>query len=487
MSTYLLYLGVGEFEFLETKLRNIKIRVVTTRGKKSKAKLSLELTKKFLAEYEKYFGIKYPLPKLDMLAIPDFAAGAMENWGAITFRETILLYDPKTSSTKTKQYIAEVISHEIAHQWFGNLVTMKWWNDLWVNEGFANYVEMYGTNEVNPQFRSLDMQIPTGWQAAIASDALKNTHPVNQKVSASSEIGEMFDTISYNKGASLLRMVNGFMGDSFIEGVKSYVKSYTFGNAETDDLWAHLTEASKLQSEKNPKLQALDIKMIMDTWTNQPGFPVVTINRISDTKLSVSQESIISLKQKVNAKVPLNATDDEAPKTEETEHSWHVPFTYILDSDVHQPQEVWLQNVKETEVTVPEGMRWLKANLDSFGFYIVNYDNQTWSNLITALKTNHTIFNDVDRANLIHDAFKLSCEGIIDPVIALNLSQYLSKEEDYLPWAMARSKLECMTNLMTNKSRKARYKKYFWNQQSHLVDESMLETSGFKDLTVFEK
>ena len=124
MSTYLLYLGVGEFEYIEDKLRNIQIRVITTKGNKNKAKLSLELTKKFLGEYEKYFGIKYPLPKLDMLAIPDFAAGAMENWGAITFRETILLYDPKTSSTKTKQFIAEVISHELAHQWFGNLVTM---------------------------------------------------------------------------------------------------------------------------------------------------------------------------------------------------------------------------------------------------------------------------------------------------------------------------------------------------------------------------
>jgi len=140
MSTYLLYLGVGEFEYLHGKLRNIKIRIVTTKGNKNKGKLSLDFTKKFLSEYERYFGIKYPLPKLDMIAIPDFAAGAMENWGAITFREAILLYDPKKSSTRTKQYIAEVISHDIAHQWFGNLVTKKWCNYLWLNESFATFM-----------------------------------------------------------------------------------------------------------------------------------------------------------------------------------------------------------------------------------------------------------------------------------------------------------------------------------------------------------
>ena len=179
MSTYLLYLGVGEFEYLHGKLRDIKLRIVTTKGNKNKGKLSLQFTKQFLAEYEKYFGIKYPLPKLDMIAIPDFAAGAMENWGAITFREAILLYDPKTSSTKTKQYIAEVISHELAHQWFGNLVTMKWWNDLWLNESFATFMATKIVDKFYPEWDLWNQFLDDAMLQAMSLDALKNSHPIN--------------------------------------------------------------------------------------------------------------------------------------------------------------------------------------------------------------------------------------------------------------------------------------------------------------------
>jgi len=198
MSTYLLYLGVGEFEYLHGKLRNIKIRIVTTKGNKNKGKLSLDFTKKFLSEYEKYFGIKYPLPKLDMIAIPDFAAGAMENWGAITFREAILLYDPKTSSTRTKQYIAEVISHEIAHQWFGNLVTMKWWNDLWLNESFATFMATKIVDKFYPEWDLWDQFLDDAMLDAMSLDALKNSHPINVNVKHPAQIREIFDAISYD-------------------------------------------------------------------------------------------------------------------------------------------------------------------------------------------------------------------------------------------------------------------------------------------------
>jgi tricorn protease interacting factor F2/3 len=195
MSTYLIYLGVGEFEFLKGRTGNVDVRVITTKGNKSKGKYALDLGKKLLSSYEKYFGIKYPLPKLDLIAIPDFAAGAMENWGAITFRETILLYDPKTSSTKTKQFIAEVVSHEIAHQWFGNLVTMTWWNDLWLNESFATFMATKFVDKFYPEWDLWNQFIEDAMNTAMNLDSLKSSHPIDVKVNKPSEIREIFDAI----------------------------------------------------------------------------------------------------------------------------------------------------------------------------------------------------------------------------------------------------------------------------------------------------
>ena len=207
VSTYLIYLGVGEFEYLTGKAGKIQIRVVTTKGNTSRGKFSLDLGKKLLISYEKYFGIKFPLPKLDLIAIPDFAAGAMENWGAITFRETILLYDPKTSSTRTKQFIAEVISHEIAHMWFGNLVTMKWWNDLWLNESFATFMATKFVDKFYPEWDLWNQFVEDAMNVAMSLDSLKTTHPIDVKVNSPAEIREIFDAISYDKGGCVLAHV----------------------------------------------------------------------------------------------------------------------------------------------------------------------------------------------------------------------------------------------------------------------------------------
>ena len=238
MSTYLIYLGVGEFEYLTSKIGKTQIRIVTTKGKKSQGKYSLELGKKLLRSYENYFGIKYPLPKLDLIAVPDFAAGAMENWGAITFRETILLYDSKTSSTKTKQYIAEVISHELAHQWFGNLVTMKWWNDLWLNESFATYMATKFVDKFYPEWEMWDQFIEDAMNIAMGIDSLKFSHPIDVKVNQPSEIREIFDAISYDKGGCILRMLEHYVGEqSFRDGLKHYLIKHKYNNATGQDLW----------------------------------------------------------------------------------------------------------------------------------------------------------------------------------------------------------------------------------------------------------
>ena len=289
VSTYLIYLGVGEFEYLTGKIGKTQIRVITTKGNKSKGKFSLDLGKKLLTSYEKYFGIKYPLPKLDLIAVPDFAAGAMENWGAITFRETILLYDPKTSSTKTKQFIAEVISHEIAHMWFGNLVTMKWWNDLWLNESFATFMATKFVDKFYPEWDLWNQFVEDAMNVAMGLDSLKTTHPIDVKVNSPAEIREIFDAISYDKGGCVLRMLEHYVGEpNFQKGLKKYLSDFKYKNAKGQDLWDAIGKASKMP-----------VTSMINTWLKQPGFPLVEINQDGNTLKLQQKRYLLEPKKKI--------------------------------------------------------------------------------------------------------------------------------------------------------------------------------------------
>ena len=391
MSTYLLYLGVGEFEFLETKLRNIKIRVVTTRGKKSKAKLSLELTKKFLAEYEKYFGIKYPLPKLDMLAIPDFAAGAMENWGAITFRETILLYDPKTSSTRTKQYIAEVISHEIAHQWFGNLVTMKWWNDLWLNESFATFMATKIVDRFYPEWDYWDQFLDDAMNTAMSLDSLKTSHPIDVNVNHPSEIREIFDSISYDKGGCILRMLEHFVGEkNFQKGLQKYLTKHQYDNAQGSDLWNAIGQVSKQPIDK-----------MMKTWINQVGFPLLEVKRNTST---------LTLKQ---SRFLLEGDKNPSKKT------WSIPL--VIEEGNQRMKK--LMTKKSEKIHLKNKDRNFIINSGRTGFYRIQYDKETLENL--SLLIEEKVLDHVDRWSLQNDYFAQAVSG------KKNIQEYLDFTSAY--------------------------------------------------------
>jgi len=371
MSTYLLYLGVGEFEFLETKLRNIKIRVVTTRGNKKKAKLSLDLTKKFLAEYERYFGIKYPLPKLDMLAIPDFAAGAMENWGAITFRETILLYDPKTSSTRTKQYIAEVISHELAHQWFGNLVTMKWWNDLWLNESFATFMATKIVDRFYPEWDYWDQFLDDAMNTAMSLDALKTSHPIDVEVNHPSEIREIFDSISYDKGGCILRMLEHFVGEkNFQRGLTKYLTKHQYANAEGSDLWNSIGNVAKQPVGK-----------MMKTWINQVGFPLLKVTRTNSTVCLTQSRFLFE-------------------ETKSTKKSlWSIPL--MIEEGDQKIRK--LMTKKSIGVRLKNKDRNFIINPGRTGFYRVQYNDKILENL--SLLIDEKILSYVDRWSIQNDYF----------------------------------------------------------------------------------
>ncbi|KAK4910425.1 Aminopeptidase 2 mitochondrial, partial [Elasticomyces elasticus] len=268
MSTYLLAFIVGELKMIETNAFRVPVRVYATPDRDIEhGRFSMELGARTLEFYEKTFNSEFPLPKMDMVAIPDFSAGAMENWGLITYRVVDLLFDDKTSGASTKQRVAEVVQHELAHQWFGNLVTMDFWDGLWLNEGFATWMSWYSCNTFYPEWKVWQGYVTDNLQSALALDGLRSSHPIEVPVKRADEINQIFDAISYSKGSCVLRMISKYLGEeTFMEGIRRYLKKHAFGNTQTGDLWSALSDAS-----------GKDVEKVMDIWTKNVGYPVVTV------------------------------------------------------------------------------------------------------------------------------------------------------------------------------------------------------------------
>ena len=266
MSTYLLAFIVGDMISVSKNSSNgTLVRVWATRGKEQQGLFAVENAASMLDYFNDYFGIPYPLDKLDHIAIPDFAAGAMENWGAITYRETVLLYDPENSSASTKQRILEVIAHEMAHMWFGDLVTMEWWDDLWLNESFASWMGDKAVDHEYPEWDVWTQFVFQDTNRGLSLDGLRNSHPIEAKVENPAEIRELFDAISYSKGGATLRMLEDFLGpEVFQDGLHNYLTKHQYGNARTEDLWNALEESS-----------GKPVTEIMNTWVKQVGYPYI--------------------------------------------------------------------------------------------------------------------------------------------------------------------------------------------------------------------
>ena len=397
MSTYLLYLGVGELEFLQGRLGKTMIRIITTKGKKNLGKLSLQFTKQFLKWYEDYFKIPYPLPKLDMIAVPDFASGAMENWGAITFRETILLYDPKTSSTETKQHIAEVISHEIAHQWFGNLVTMKWWNDLWLNESFATFMATKAVHDYYPTWDLWDQFLIGETSGAMSLDALKTSHPIDVKVNKPSEVREIFDEISYNKGGTVLRMLENFLGEkNFRNGLKNYLTKHKYGNATTEDLWDALEKVSRKP-----------VRKMMNSWIKQVGYPIIEVT-IKDSKISLTQKRYLAENERKSQK-----------------GTWVIPVSLKTADSL-----TFKLMTRQSETIALKDTDWFKLNSGQMGMYRVKYGDETLEKFKELVE--QKILSNTDRWGLQHDSFALCMSGQITLKRFLDFARSYLDEDDYL-------------------------------------------------------
>uniref|UniRef100_A0A672KGY0 Aminopeptidase Ey-like n=1 Tax=Sinocyclocheilus grahami TaxID=75366 RepID=A0A672KGY0_SINGR len=323
MSTYLLAFIVSDFGFIEQNTDKLQIRIFARQEaiNAGQGEYALNVTGPILKFFEKYYNVPYPLPKSDQIALPDFNAGAMENWGLITYRETALLYDEEISSNGNKESIVTIIAHELAHQWFGNLVTLRWWNDLWLNEGFASYVEYLGADDAEPDWNVKDLIVLNDVHRVFAIDALASSHPLSfkeEEIQRPEQINEVFDTISYSKGASVLRMLSDFLTETvFTQGLQTYLDYFKFSNTVYTDLWHHLQLAVNGTGTSLPK----SVQEIMDRWVLQMGFPVVTINT---TTGQITQEHF------------LLDPESKPDRTSEFNYEWFVPISWTK-KEVAQP------------------------------------------------------------------------------------------------------------------------------------------------------
>ena len=421
MSTYLLVFIVGNLTSIKERADGgTTVGVWTTPGKEDQASFALDTSVKLLSYFNEYFGIPYPLPKLDHIAIPDFAAGAMENWGAVTYRETALLVDPDNSSAGTRQRVAEVIAHEMAHMWFGDLVTMEWWDDLWLNESFASWMGNKAVDWLFPEWEMWTQFVNMDTNRALSLDGLKNSHPIEQAVKNPAEVSQLFDAISYSKGASVIRMLENFLGEeSFRKGLNRYLSSHMYDNARTEDLW------SALETESGRPVTA-----IMDSWVKQMGYPVLQVESDrtgGQTTLSVTQERFVYDR----------LLGDGKPDSDSDNEVWRVP---VSASQGSEESAVTVMDGRQTQIDVPgSGDGWVKLNPLQTGFFRVNYSTEDWQRLVPAIESLE--LHATDRLGVQNDAYALSRAGLLPVTQFLSLAQAYKNEGDASVWSDLASNL----------------------------------------------
>jgi aminopeptidase N len=382
MASYLNVFCAGELDAITAKKGNVIHGVWATKGKAEIGRYGLESSQQILDYFNDYFGVPYPLPKLDHIAVPGGFGGAMENWGGITYYESRLLFDPEKSSSETKQGIYEVIAHETAHMWFGDLVTMAWWDNLWLNEGFASWMGTKCTAKFNPDWETwLSKTTPRdptrrygiGKESAMEGDARSTTHPIQQPISTEAEANSSFDDITYRKGLAFIRMLESFLGDDvFRDGLRKYMAAHKFSNSTTADLWNALAEAS-----------GKPVAEIAAAWTQQPGFPIVKMTRDPGGKIILIQERF-------------TVHFDKAPPLE-----WKIPLTYEVPGG--PPAASLLMTSKSMELPNVSGAGAIKLNVEGAGNYRVQYDEASWKLLLADLAK----LSVPDRVNLLSDAWAL--------------------------------------------------------------------------------
>ncbi|XP_041766719.1 uncharacterized protein LOC121590789 [Anopheles merus] len=449
------------------------------------ARYALSVGPKLLKFLEDFFHIKYPLPKVDMIALPDFSAGAMENWGLITYRETAMLYEENVSAISNKQHVITVVAHELAHQWFGNLVTPSWWTDLWLNEGFASYMEYLGVDAVEPAWKSMEQFVVNELHNVFSLDALSSSHQISVEVHNPEEIHEIFDKISYGKGATIIRMMDHFLTtEVFKRGLTNYLNDKKYQSASQDDLWDYLTNEARRGGIFD---EHTSVKEIMDTWTLQTGFPVVFVQR------DYESDSIEFRQERFSFANALNGTDAAARQSER--FLWWIPITYTTlgDSNFQQTKpSIWMKAEEALVINnhdIPSH-DWMIVNVQQTGYYRVNYDERNWQMIVRHLqdRNKYKTIAASNRAQLIDDALNLARAGYLDYGVALNVTRYLVHETDYVPWKAAIAALNYIDSMFIRTRNYGLFKKYSMD-----LLENIYREVGFEDhrdsplLTVYKR
>uniref|UniRef100_A0A4W2EGU4 Aminopeptidase n=1 Tax=Bos indicus x Bos taurus TaxID=30522 RepID=A0A4W2EGU4_BOBOX len=422
MPTYLAAFVICDYEHIGRIERGKEIRIWARKDAiaDGNADFALNITGPIFSFLEDLFNISYPLPKTDIIALPTFDNRAMENWGLLIFDESLLLLQPNDKLTEKKIMISYIVSHEIGHQWFGNLVTMNWWNNIWLNEGFASYFEFGIINHFNPKLPMNEIFFSNILHGVLREDHALVSRAVSMKVESfteTNEIDELFDLITYNKGASLARMLSSFLNEKiFISALKSYLETFSYSNAEQDDLWRHFQMAIDDQSKI---LLPATVKSIMDSWTHQSGFPVITLNVSTGV---MKQEPFYLGKVKNQTLLTHNDT-------------WIIPILWMKNGTTQSL--VWLDKSSKVfpEMQISDSDHdWVILNLNMTGYYRVNYDKLGWKKLNQQLEKDHKAIPVIHRLQLVDDAFSLSKNDYIEIETALDLTKYLAEEDEIIVW-----------------------------------------------------
>jgi aminopeptidase N len=416
MSTYLLFFGVGEFEFFQDET-DPRVRVVTLPGLGHTVSLGKDFGRIALQYCEEFYGIDYPLAKMDLIAVPDFAFGAMENWGAITFRENLLLHFPETTSAEGIERICEVIAHEIAHQWFGNLVTPEDWKYLWLNESFATYFGFGVVAHAHPRWGTWDQFLHSQTASALARDGLIATFPIEIPSSEHVVINSSTAPIIYNKGASMLRMIQGYIGaECYQQGVRAYLQRHAYGCAQSRHLWEAFESAADMP-----------ITAMVQNWIGQPGYPLVVAQR-QGGRLHLSQHRFTYL--------PMDS-----------EQRWMVPVTLACWNPSGQcSEQTFILDTVALDIDLPEDTTAYKLNFGQTGFYRVDYHDADLAAL--AVKVQDGALAHTDRWGLQNDLFALVRSGRCSPTVYLDFLGHFDGEDQYLPLTSIGGHLQYLESIL---------------------------------------